>query len=371
MIAAECQRCGFTFTKFDGELPPHYAIGKVKCPSSPHEFRKIELPKTAQVEQLQFGKSCSFNKPMKGGTAQVEQFTRPVEKKNTLEIAGAQVEAATEELLELGKWVGRQQALGLMAAKASAAQAQCLKRMKDGGEYKTLGLNWDQFCDKHVGVSRATADRIIANLEEFGAAYFNLASVTRISPTTYRLIAGAVDENNLELDGEKIAITKVNAARIAEAVASLRKTIEQKDERIAEQKRDTDKLRTERNNATKGAEKTRQELVEFKKKQAERWADATEDQILLLDAQSHFDFALAKLAAVYKRDLNEGDQSRYIGLTEYMYRALIQATFEARDKYGAGWNMAEPAELLSLDQVAPNPRNLIEEITKPSKGGKQ
>jgi hypothetical protein len=323
------------------------------------------LSKTAQLEQPQDTQVECFHHTHSQKLLNSEQSIEVMEqKKNALMIAGEHVEREPEALLELGKWVGRGQAFGMMGARASAAQAQVLKRIKDGAEYKTLGQTWEQFCEGHIGVSRATVDRIISNFEEFGAAYFNLANVMRISPTTYRVIAGAIDESTIELDGEKIAITKANSARIAEAVAALRKTVDQKDERLAEHKRDADKLRAERNAASKAAEKARQELVELKKAQSARWANADEDQSTLLDAQSHFDLAMAKLAAVYKHDLSEENQSRYIGLTEYMYRALIQATFDARDKYGVGWNMAEPADLLAVEQVAPTPRNLVTEFTE-------
>lgn len=328
----------------------------------------VAYAKTAQVEQSQTDLSSSNSTNRFSKTAQVEQSREVMTtKKDALQIAGDQVEAASGEALELGMWVGRQQAFGMIAAKASAAQAQCLKRIKDGAEYKSLGLTWEQFCDQHVGISRASADRIIGNFEEFGAAYFALSAVTRISPTTYRLIASAVDESTVEIDGEKIPITKANAARISEAVTSLSKTVAAKDERIAEQKRDADKLRNERNAASKAAEKARQEFLDYKRKQAERFPNADEDHTTLLDAQSLFDLAMAKLSTIYNRDLNEANQGRYIGLTEYMYRHLIQASFNARDKYGVSWNMAEPSDLMATEQVAPNPRNLVAEMAT-SKG---
>jgi hypothetical protein len=327
-----------------------------------------ERAKTGQLDRYVAGQvSLDSTKPQKETGQSPGQREVMDIKKNALQIAGEQVGADPQEAVELGKWIGRRQAFGMIAAKCGAADAQCLKRIKEGGEYKTLGLNWEQFCDQHLGIDRKTAERIIASFEEFGAAYFNLSNVTRISPTTYRLIAGAVDETTIQLDGEKILITKVNAARIAEAVASLTKSIEEKDSKLAETKESADKLRAERNSLAKAAEKARQEFLEYKKAQAARFPNADEDYTTLLDAQSLFDLAMAKLAGIYKRDLSEDNQARYIGLTEYMYRQFIQATFDARDKYGVGWNMAEPAELLALDQVAPNPRNLVTEYTDQAK----
>lgn len=287
-----------------------------------------------------------------------------MEKKNALEIAADDVASEPERLLELGKWIGRHQAFGLISAKCSSAQAQSLKRLKDGAEYKALDMTWDQFCAGHLGISRQTADRVIANLEEFGAAYFNLASVARISPTSFRQIAGAVSETEIEVDGEKIPITKAHAARIADAIESLRKAVEQKEEQVQEKVRDAKKLREERDGARKAAEREHQKLLDFQKAQNERFPDAGPEYSTMLDAQSLLDLALAKLSMVGARDLGIEDQGRYIGLCEYAYRQLIQVTFEARLKFGKGWNIAEQSDMLTLDEVAPSARNLMDQYTK-------
>jgi hypothetical protein len=46
----------------------------------------------------------------------------------------------TKELFELGAWVGRHQAFGMIGNRRSAADTECLKQMRDGGHYKKLGL---------------------------------------------------------------------------------------------------------------------------------------------------------------------------------------------------------------------------------------
>ena len=53
---------------------------------------------------------------------------------------------------------------------------------------KALNLTWDEFCKQHAGASRAHADEIIRRLQEFGAAYFRLSEIIRISPQSYRAI---------------------------------------------------------------------------------------------------------------------------------------------------------------------------------------
>ena len=125
-------------------------------------------------------------------------------------------------LLDLGAWMGRRQAFGMIANRCSAADAECLKRMRDGNEYKKLGLSWAGFCRDHLGISRAFADRLIQHLDEFGANYFRIAELIPISAGTYRLLAGQVSDENLEVDGKRIPLKVENRKEVAAAVETLR-----------------------------------------------------------------------------------------------------------------------------------------------------
>jgi hypothetical protein len=127
-----------------------------------------------------------------------------------------------ESAITLGSWLGRHQAFSLIANRCSAADAECLKQMRDGAEYKRLGMTWEEFCEKHAGITRRYADRLIRHLEEFGANYFRLAELMEISAGTYRLIAGAVSDEGIELQGEKIPIRRENRRKILQAVQALR-----------------------------------------------------------------------------------------------------------------------------------------------------
>ena len=143
-----------------------------------------------------------------------------MEQIETLNAANAHVDGAT--LLEVGTWLGRHQAFGLIASKCSAADAECLRQIRDNKYYKAIGLTWEEFCSQHAGVDRKTADRIVERLEEFGEAYFNLSKIIRIQPARYRELASNVTGNIIELDGRKIPITPDNAPQIIEAVRELR-----------------------------------------------------------------------------------------------------------------------------------------------------
>ena len=93
---------------------------------------------------------------------------------------------------DLGTWLGRRQAFSMVAGKASAADVECLRTMRDQRLYKSKNERWGDFCTEHIGASKTHVDRLIHYLEEFGPSFFELTHVTRISPETYRLIAGNV-----------------------------------------------------------------------------------------------------------------------------------------------------------------------------------
>jgi hypothetical protein len=128
---------------------------------------------------------------------------------------------------DLGVWIGRGQAFSFVANHCSAAQAECLARIRKDGLYKALNLTWEEFCKQHAGSSRAHADEIIRRLEEFGAAYFRLSEIVRISPQSYRAMQATVKGEAIEVGGESIPITPENAPRIRQAIAAIRAELRQ------------------------------------------------------------------------------------------------------------------------------------------------
>lgn len=132
------------------------------------------------------------------------------------------VENHRDDVYELGTWIGRRQAFAALAGSCSAADAECLRRVRDRKQYRALGMNWDDFCQKRVGISRKTAEQIIRRLEEFGPQYFTLAQVTGVTPEEYRRIAGSVSEKGLIHAGETIAIAAENAPRLNAAIGEIK-----------------------------------------------------------------------------------------------------------------------------------------------------
>jgi hypothetical protein len=131
-----------------------------------------------------------------------------------------------DEVLDLGTWMGRKQAFASLAGGCSAADAECLRQMRDGKKYRALGMSWAEFCKQRIGTTRQTADQVIKRLEEFGPQYFRLAQATGIKPEEYRRIAGSVSEQGLAHAGELIPITAEDGPRLIAAVAELRQQAE-------------------------------------------------------------------------------------------------------------------------------------------------
>jgi hypothetical protein len=135
-----------------------------------------------------------------------------------------QTEASTA--LAVGTWIGREQAFNALAHQCSSARVACLKQVRDTEAYKSLNLTWEEFCPQHADISRSQADRLIHQLSEFGAPYFQLTDIVPVSPAVYREIEPAIVNGTIEFGGEQIPITPENASKIRAAVNALRKEIE-------------------------------------------------------------------------------------------------------------------------------------------------
>jgi len=124
--------------------------------------------------------------------------------------------------LDLGTWLGRNQAFGLLAGRCSAAFAESLIEIKERKLYLATDDNWEEFCANRLGISRATADRVLRQHMQLGAGYDKLNSFVKIKPSEYRLIAAAVTDDGLAYNGETIPMEPENAPALARAVEALR-----------------------------------------------------------------------------------------------------------------------------------------------------
>ncbi len=133
----------------------------------------------------------------------------------------------TSESVELGAWLGRGQAFGMVANQCSAAHAECLRSIRESGSYKLLGLTWEEFCPTYAGLTRPRVDVLIQNLEEFGATYFRLSEIVRISPETYRRMVPKIEGEQIDIGGEMVSIVPENSVRIRQAVHRMRAELQQ------------------------------------------------------------------------------------------------------------------------------------------------
>lgn len=122
--------------------------------------------------------------------------------------------------MELGKWVGRREAFGLMAGHCSAADVESLRRIKEGKLYEKH-CTWEEFCSRHLRMARRTVDRDIAYLKRFGTAFFTMRQLAHISLREYAQIAGHISDAGVRLDGEVIALLPENGEQLAGALKTL------------------------------------------------------------------------------------------------------------------------------------------------------
>lgn len=126
-----------------------------------------------------------------------------------------------QQVLELGIMLGQRRAFGMVAGRCSAAQAECLRKVRDEKTYLKFATNWAGFCERQLKISKRTADRAIALLKKHGTLYFETAALTGITPAEFERIEHAIQRDGIHMGSEVIALIPENAARADDAVARL------------------------------------------------------------------------------------------------------------------------------------------------------
>ena len=127
-----------------------------------------------------------------------------------------------DDVFTLGTWLGRKQALGLIAGRCTVAELECLIEVYEKKLYLSLEDSWEDYCRKRLGIGRRTADRLIRTYREQGPLLAKLNCFTRIQPREYRLFSAMLTEDGLVFDGDVIPLEPGNAPRLAEAVDAVR-----------------------------------------------------------------------------------------------------------------------------------------------------
>lgn len=124
--------------------------------------------------------------------------------------------------LNLGQWLGRREAFGALAGRCSAAEIECVRRIRNGKLYRGHARTWNQFCVEHLGASRRSIDASIQLFDELGPAYFHVAQLAHITPARYREIAPRIGAEGIAVNGETIPLLPENRDRIAAALGEVR-----------------------------------------------------------------------------------------------------------------------------------------------------
>jgi hypothetical protein len=126
-----------------------------------------------------------------------------------------------QQILELGIMLGQRRAFGMVSGRCSAAQAECLRKVREEKTYLKFAPNWEEFCERELKISKRTADRAIALLKKHGTLYFETAALTGITPAEFERIDHAIQRDGIHVGSEVIALIPENAARAVDAVARL------------------------------------------------------------------------------------------------------------------------------------------------------
>jgi len=130
-------------------------------------------------------------------------------------------EAEPIEPLHLGRLLGQRRAFSAVGGRCSAAHAELLRRIRSEKLYRPVAESWREFCRGHLSISRRHADRLIALLERFGSAYFELAQFVGITPEQYAVIEPLIREGRLQSNGESISLVPENSAELEAAVHNI------------------------------------------------------------------------------------------------------------------------------------------------------
>ena len=101
----------------------------------------------------------------------------------------------------------------MVAGRCSAAQAECLRKVRDEKTYLKFAANWAGFCESQLKISKRNADRAIALLKKHGTLYFETAALTGITPAEFERIEHAIQRDGIHLGSDVIALIPENAAR--------------------------------------------------------------------------------------------------------------------------------------------------------------
>lgn len=121
-------------------------------------------------------------------------------------------------LADLRHICGQRRALTAVSGRCSASTAALLRNIRNNRLFRPLVSSWEEFCACRIHVSRRHADRIIALLDEFGPAYFELAELTGVTADQYRQIHPVIQQHRDCVTPDGLSLIPERVEEIAEAV---------------------------------------------------------------------------------------------------------------------------------------------------------
>jgi hypothetical protein len=277
--------------------------------------------------------------------------------------SGENVEIPTE-VTHLLRMVGRQEVLDTFGCITAALWAENIYRIKTSKAYKKMGINWEQACAKffpHLSID--TCDRWAQQFGEFGAAFFHIKDVVRISAGVYRQINPKLtDDGKVIIAGEAFALTKTNAGAIQTAIEAQRQQLADKADEAARAKAAANRAQQERAEAKKAEEKAREELLTLKSAERDQTAGADDaDHSTIISIHKTFEMCHRKIGTLAAKEMTAVNDARLIGLIEYHRRALAQLGQVVAENKGLGENSAFPVAEEFINDMYPGARNVLME----------
>ena len=140
------------------------------------------------------------------------------------------------DAFDVGALVGERRTLSKLAGNCSAADAICLRKIRETKQYLAKTGTWEEFCPQYLGISRASADRLIRYLEEFGPESFETMQQLGLSQREYRLLAPQVKDQALHHAGQAIRLLPENGPQIHAALREIRQIAAKREEAAPQEK---------------------------------------------------------------------------------------------------------------------------------------
>ena len=122
----------------------------------------------------------------------------------------------------LERWLGRRDVFTLIAGRCSAAEAACLREIRERKLYVDSAPSWDEFCRLRLKSSRHKFDTVIRQLDEHGPQFFHANQAHRLTEPEYIALKEHFTEQGMTAGGQLILWGEDNMERIGDAIGKLR-----------------------------------------------------------------------------------------------------------------------------------------------------